>query len=171
VPLARASSARSGTWPTQAYSQTRRAPVHHYLSFSQTRSECIQRQKSSALRSSTHTAESRKAGGQKKSRGSEEGSDFSCPTAVGIALARAFQIVAASSRQMGGRVSISQGHDSQPESAVAAALKRRDVRTDDGAHQLRGSRRSARLLALGRGVTLAYPSASRGVYGSDDNSL
>src|SRR5262245_39186930 len=127
--------------------------------------------KSSALRSSTHTAESRKAGGQKKSRGSEEGSDLSCPKAVGIALARAFQIVAASSRQMGGRVSISQGHDSQPESAVAAALKRRDVRTDDGAHQLRGSRRSARLLALGRGVTLAYPSASRGVYGSDDNSL
>src|SRR5215831_15846915 len=104
---------------------------------------------------------------------SEEGSDFSCPTAVGIALARAFQIVAASSKQMGGRVLISQGHDSQPvpESAVAAALKRRDVRTDDGAYQLRGSRRSARLLVPGLGVTRACPSPSRGVYGSDDNSL
>ena len=74
---------------------------------------------------------------------------------------------------MGGIESISQGHDSQPvpESSVAAALKRRDVRTDDGAHQLQGSRRSARLPALGRDVTLAYPSASRGVYGFDDNSL
>src|SRR5262249_49107077 len=53
------------------------------LSFSQTRSECIQRQESSALRSSTHTAESRKADGQKESRGSEEGSDFFSPHSRG----------------------------------------------------------------------------------------
>jgi hypothetical protein len=33
-------------------------------------------------------------------------------------------------------------------------LRRRDLRTDDGAHRLQGSRRSARLLALGRDVTL-----------------
>src|SRR5215472_11455703 len=83
-----------------------------------------------------------------------------------------FQIVAAISEQTGSLESISQGRDPQtvPESAVAAALKRRDVRTDDGAHRPRGLRRSARLLALGQGVTRAYPSASRGVYGSDDSS-
>jgi hypothetical protein len=79
----------------------------------------------------------------------------SCPTAVGVTLLWPelfFQIVAAISKPTGGLESISQGHDSQPvaESAAAAALKRRDVRTDDGAHRLRGSRRFARLLALGR---------------------
>src|SRR5262249_52573247 len=41
---------------------------------------------------------------------------FLCPTAVGVTLLwpEPFQIVAASSKQMGGIESISQGHDSQP---------------------------------------------------------
>src|SRR5262249_60110961 len=90
-----------------------------------------------------------------------------------IALARALPN-RSSEFQTDGRYRINQPRTrltAVPESSVAAALKRRDVRTDDGAHQFQGSRRSARPPALGRGVTLAYPSASGGVYGSDDNSL
>src|SRR5262249_52573248 len=141
------------------------------LSFSQTRYECIQRQ---IVRVKAHTADSREAD-QKKSRGSEEGCDFPLPDSRGrnIALARALPN-RSSELQTDGRYRINQPRTrfaASTESSVAAALKRHDVRTYDGAHQLRGSRRSARLRALGRGVTLAYPSASRGGYGSDDNSL
>ena len=50
------------------------------------------------------------------------------------------QIVATISKQTGDLESISQGHDSQPvpESAVATALRRRDVRTDGEARPPRG---------------------------------
>ena len=63
---------------------------------------------------------------REKSQDSEEGYDFSCPTAVDVTLLWAepvFQIGAAVSKQTGGLESISQGRDSQPvpESAVAAA--------------------------------------------------
>ena len=54
--------------------------------------------------------------------------------------------------------------------SVLEWFRRRDVRTDDGARPPLGSRRSARLLVLGRGVTLACPSASPGACDSDDNS-
>src|SRR5262245_39180299 len=40
-------------------------------------------------------------------------------------------------------------------------FKPRDVRSDDGTRPPRGSRRSARLLVLGLGVTRAWPSASQ----------
>jgi len=59
-----------------------------------------------------------------------------------VALAeRVFGIVAAISEQTGGPESNSQGRDSQPvpESADAAALRRRDARTDGGARPPRGS--------------------------------
>src|SRR5215471_6256789 len=70
------------------------------------------------------------------------------------------------------------GETAVDESAIKSLLlclysprfRRRDVRIDDGAHPPPGSRRSARLVVLGRGVTLACPSASPGACDSDDNS-
>src|SRR5215467_1966905 len=122
-----------------------------------------------------HTAESRKAADQRKSREAlRKDMVFRARQPWrSVALARTLLPNRSAHLQTDGRPRINrQGYDSQPvpESAVAAAFRRRDVRTDDGAHQLRGSRRSARFLALGRGVTLACPSVSRGVYGSDDSS-
>src|SRR6266481_838234 len=51
-----------------------------------------------------------------------------------------------------------------------ARFRRHAVRTDDGARRPPGSRRSARLLVLGRAVALAFPSAIQGACDSDDNS-
>jgi hypothetical protein len=49
-------------------------------------------------------------------------------------------------------------------------FKPRAVRTDDAVHPILGSRRSARLPGLGRGVTRACPSASSDACGSDGSS-
>ena len=53
---------------------------------------------------------------------------------------------------------------------IAARFRRRDVRTDGAAHPPLGSRRSARLLVLGPGVTRACPFASSGACDSDGNT-
>ena len=53
---------------------------------------------------------------------------------------------------------------------IGAPFRRRDVRTDDGAHPTLGSPRSARLLLLARGVTPACLSASPSACDSDGNS-
>ena len=55
--------------------------------------------------------------------------------------------------------------------STSARFRQRGVHTDDEARQPLGSRRSARPLVLGRGVTRACPSPSPGACDSDDNSL
>ena len=102
---------------------------------------------------------------REKSQDSEEGYDFSCPTAVDVTLRGAepvFQIGAAvSNRPADSNQSAQDAIRSRCLGPQSRRLRRRDVRTDDGAHRIRGSRRSARLLALGQDVALVYPSASR----------